>query len=399
MTCALFAACAPPATFRDSALCLAPAPEGTPAGPSIAALVDRAEVIVLATVTRAGPTKLPGNYDDQGAQRVTLQVVETAKGAAPAGFEIIDGPCPMLMAKAGESLVVLLDATPGSAGLKPIGLPSSALRGTAARPLAALMNEIRAVRPLDSDAKALFERNRWTVTGTERLAEFVLPTLTEFSLAGRQIGAAAPAISGVEPFERYATLSAELGLDLRGSAGKAAELLTFWLERPPPDYAAGTPFGHVLISDRRIVGAWVTVFSTMEPFSVRDRAGALAATPQTGRWSPPPNRAPAGINIARAYDLGNARSLAFKDGAGRNGEITDPARLRALVDALDLTLATTQAVFDASTPPTRTYLHFAFDSRHLSLEYDSGSGLLTVIADGFSVKAPAAFVALVGTLR
>ena len=397
LVCALLAACVPP-TANDLILCLPPAAAGTPAAASLPALVDRAEVIVLATVVSAAPTNTPGNYDAQGAQRVTLRVNETAKGMGPAQFDVIDGPCPMLTAKAGESLIVLLEPAPGTGALKPVGLPTSALRATPTRSLAQLLSEIRAVRPLDGDARAIFEQNGWTVTAKERFAEFTLPTLSEFGLAGREVRGAVPAISIVQPLDLYAALSDDVGLDTRASAGKPAELLSFWLERRPPEYTERTPFGHVLISERRIVGAWVTVFPEMGPFSVRDRAGALAATPRAGPWSPPANRAPQGINVARAYDLASARSVSFKDGAGA-GEITDPGRMRALVDALDVTLPTSQATFDPSTPPTKTYLHFSFDTRSFSLEYDSNNGVLSVLADGFSAKAPAAFVSLIAGLR
>lgn len=360
------------------------------------ALVDRADVIVRATVVRTEPTNTAGNYDNQGARRVTLRTIETAKGAAPAEFVLLDGPCPTLVAAQGESLIALLEANPAGPGLKPIGLPTSALRATASRTLAQLMAEIGAIRPLDGDARALFERNGWTVTAKRDFTEFDLPPISAFALAGTETRGAAPAVT--EPFERYAVLSGEVGLDLRSYAGHRAELLTFWLERKPPEYTAGTPFGHVLIAERTLVGAWVTVFPEGGPFSLRERAAALAA-PGGRRSFPPSNRVPQGINIAQAYDLASTRSIAFKTGAGGNGEITDPSRIRAFVDALNAALPTTQAVWPPASLPTTYYLHFDTGTRSLSIEYDARDGSLTVASDGFAARPGQSFAALVADLR
>ena len=147
-----------------------------------------------------------------------------------------------------------------------------------------------------------------------------------------------------------------------------------------------------------MVGAWVTTFAEGGPFSVRDRAAALAA-PTARRSFPPVNRAPNGINIAQAYDLAASRTIYFKTGDGGNGEITDPARIRALVDALNATLPTTQAIWDPNSRPTAYYLHFDSGTRFFSVVYDSQDGLLTVAADGFSVKPGAQFGALVAEIR
>ncbi|HKC90227.1 MAG TPA: DUF4830 domain-containing protein [Candidatus Limnocylindria bacterium] len=392
------AACSPSGAVFSGGACLTPAPPGSPGEPSIGALVDRADVIVLATVLRTEPTNNNG-MDDQGARRLTLRTIQSAKAGAPAEFAVIDGPCPMLVATQGESLIAFLETDTGGAGLRPIGLPTSALRATASRTLQQLMAEIIATRPLDGDARGIFERNGWTVTAKHDISEFDIPGLSEFGLAGRQIRAASGAMPPMtEPFERYAVLSGDVGLDPRPYAGRRAELLTFWLERKPPEYAEGTPFGHVLIADRHVVGAWVTTFAEGGPFSVRDRAAALAA-PTARRSFPPANRAPNGINIAQAYDLAASRTIYFKTGAGGNGEITDPARIRALVDALNTTLPTTQAIWDQNPRPTAYYLHFDSGTRFFSVVYDSQDGLLTVAADGFSVKPGAQFGTLVAEIR
>jgi hypothetical protein len=392
----LATACAPSAVFSNSGACLGPAPAGPLNAPSLGALADRADVIVLATVVRIEPTNTRGSYDDQGAQRITLRTAETAKGDAPAEFAIVDGPCPFLMAKQGESLIAFLEADPVGTGLKAIGLPTSVLRATADRTIPQLMAEIKPIRPLDADARALFESNGWKVTAKRDFSEFSLPARSAFGLAGREIRGAVPAVT--EPFERYAVLSGDVGLDPRPYAGQRAELLTFWLERKPPEYAEGTPFGHVLIAQRRIVGAWVTVFPEGGPFSVRDRAKALAAT-NTRRSLPPVNRVPDGINVAKAYDLASTRAIYFKTGAGGNGEITDPARIRAFVDALDVTLPTTQAVWDQTSRTAMYYLHFDSGAGFFSPVYDAASGLLTVVTDGFAVRPDPRFAALVADVR
>jgi uncharacterized protein DUF4830 len=397
LTALVFAtACSPDlGVFDDLILCIKPGAPGPTGEPSIPALVDRADVIVLATVIRSVPTNTPGYYDSQGARRVTLRTIQNAKGAAPTEFVVLDGPCPMLMATQGESLIAFLEPDAGGAGLKTIGLPTSALRATANRTVQQLMAEISAVRPLDAEARGLLERNGWTVTAKRDFNEFELPALSEFGLAAREIRGAMPYVT--EPFERYASLSGDVGLDPRPYAGHRSELLTFWLERKPPEYAEGTPFGHVLISERRLVGAWVTVFPEGGPFSVRDRAATLAA-PLTRRSFPPVNRAPNGINVAQAYDLATTRTIAFKTGGGGSGEITDPARIRAFVDALDATLPTTQAIWDQSSSPTIYYLHFDSGTRFFSIQYDSRDGVLTVAADGFAIKPGPRFAALVADM-
>lgn len=380
----------------SGAACLKPATTGSEVGLSIPALVDRSDVIALVSVLRVEPTRTPGYHDDQGARRVTLRTVQTAKGAVPAEFAVLDGPCPMLLASQGESLLVLLEPVPGGVGLKPIGLPTAALRATEGRPLARLMAEIVAIRPLDGEARSLFERYGWTVTAKRDVTEFDVPRRAEFGLAGGQIRGPASALR--EPFERYAFLSDEVGLDVRAHAGERVELLTFWLEHQPPEFTAGTAFGQVLIADRRLVGAWVSVFPDRGTFSIRDRAGALAA-PDVRRSYPPANRATDGINIAKTYDLAATRTIAFKTGAGGSDEVNDPQRIRAFVDALDLTLPTKQAVREPLTGPTAYYLHFISGSRIVSVEYDARSGILALTADGFAVEPGERFAALISELR
>ncbi len=385
-----------PQIFEDMAACLAPADPGSAAEGSLAVLVDRAEVIATVRVTKAERT-YSGYKDRVGARRLTLRTLETLKGTAPAEFVVDDGPCPMFIATEGESFVALLAATSGiGTGLKPIGLPVSALRATPTRMLPQLASDIRAIRPLDGDARALFAKHGWTVMSVEGSGEFDLPALAQFPMGGREIRGAVSAIIG--SLDRYAILSDDIGLDMRIAAGQHVERLSFWLDRKPPEYAEATRFGHVLIFERRIVAAWITVIPQGGPFSLRDRAGVLASSGAPASF-PPVNRFPNGANIAQAYDLARATWVAYKTGAGQSGSITDAARVRALADALDRALPTTQAVWDRNGTPTTYYLHFEFGASSVSLQYEASDGMLTVLADGYSVRPGPAFAALISAIQ
>ncbi len=395
--CVLASACTETPVFRNAAACLRPSQDS--GAVSLPALVDRADIVVLASVVRSDPVTAGAQMLGEDGRRVTLKVTDTSKGGVAPEFVVYDAPCPVIAAKAGESLVLFLESTANADGsLRPIGLPISALRATPERPLAQLMVELRAVRPLDGDARALFERYGWNVTGKHVVDEFELPTSAEFALAGREIRAMGARF--VEPFQNYAALSAGVGLDPRPFAGKPAELLTFFLEQKRGEWVPGMTLGHALIAQRQLVGAWVSLWPEHGAFSVRDRVTVLATPVGTpGRWSPPLNRIPQGVNLARAYNVANARMIAFKTGAGGSGEIRDPARMRAFAAALDETLPTVQATFDRETQPTTYYFHIDFPTRYLSLQYDTRDGMLTVLLDGFSAKAPARFASLVADLR
>ena len=66
--------------------------------------------------------------------------------------------------------------------------------------------------------------------------------------------------------------------------------------------------------------------------------------------------------------------------------------------ALDTTPPTTQAVVQRDTRLTRYYLHFRFEGSSVSLEYDSGNGVLSVLADGCSVRPGPDFAALIARI-
>jgi hypothetical protein len=380
-----------PGVFSDLIACL---PPQSASAASLPGLVDLADIVALANVTKVETI----NNGHDGAARVTLKVVDTAKGSSGAEFSVYDAPCPLLGAKTGESFVLFLAGPPLPDGTREvIRMPAGVVRATPARPLAQVMADVRAIRPIDGEARALFERYGWSVTGKHTVDELVMPAATEFGTAGRQLRTYGTQL--VESFERYSALSATVGLDPRPFAGKPAEVLTFFLEGARGEFAAGAKLGHALIAERQVVGAWVTVLPESGTFSVRDRATVLAAPVRTpGPFNPPANRVPLGVNIARTYDLASARSISFKSGGGVNGEIADPARIRAFADALDEMLPTVQATFDQRQPPTKYWLHVDFQTRYLSLEYDAQSGLITVLLDGFSAKAPARFAAFVASL-
>src|SRR5437773_2514523 len=263
-----------PPIFEDASACLPPADPGSPNEGSLAVIVDRAEIIASVTVTKAERT-YSGYRDRVGARRLTLRTNEMLKGTA-LGAELVvdDGPCPMFVATEGESFVAFLSTwSYYGPGLRPIGLPVSALRATNARTLGQVVGAIRAIRPLDGDARDLFAKYGWATTAVEGSNEFDLPPLAEFRVS-REIFGAAPSVMG--SLDRYVALSADIGLDMRVAAGKRVELLSFWLDRMP-EFAPGAPVGHVLIFERRIVAAWVRTMQQGGPFSERDRDGALAS--------------------------------------------------------------------------------------------------------------------------
>jgi hypothetical protein len=301
----------------------------------------------------------------------------------------------MFVATEGESFVAFLTTwSYYGPGLRPIGLPVSAIRATNTRTLAQVVGAIRAIRPLDRDAGDLFAKYGWTTTAVEGSNEFDLPPLAEFGVS-REIFGAAPSVMG--SLDRYVALSDDIGLDLRVAGGRHVELLSFWLDRKP-EFAPGAPIGHVLIFERRIVAAWVRTIPQGGPFSARDRAGALASNGDAASF-PPANRFPSGINITDAYGLSRAVGLSYKSGGPSAGEVNDVSSVRAFANALDHSFPTTQAVWNRNGTPTTYYLHFTVGSSAVSFEYDSATGVLTSLADGFAVTPGPAFGALIAALK
>lgn len=391
----LLAACgggnAPSNVFSDLVACLADRPDADTAGFPL--LVDRADAIVRATAVKVDAI----DNGHAGAARVTLRVDETAKGTTPPELRVYDAPCPFISANAGESYILFLDGAVLPDGtVQLLYAPPGVARQTPARSLAQAMASIRAIAPLDGQARTLFEKYGWNVHDKSSVEQFVMPALSEFALAGRQIRSSAYL---PQPFARYTELSLLIALDPRVAAGRTAELLSFFLEGKRADAHPGSTVGNVLIADRKIVGAWVSLSSETDAFSLTDRAAALAVPSRSGPWTPPPNRVPQGANIARLYDLASATQISFKTGAGGGGDVTDPARIKAFAQALDVSLPTTQAKFDTNTSTSRYYFHIELGARSLALEYDAQDGMLTVLLDGFSAKAPPGFDAVVASLR
>src|SRR5687768_8546871 len=96
-------ACAQPPASPTAAqnLALCQPPSNDPNAVSLHALVDRADVIVLATVVRVEepPAAAPGVARDMPllvgvGQRLTLRAIETVKGTVSSEFSVHDGPCP-----------------------------------------------------------------------------------------------------------------------------------------------------------------------------------------------------------------------------------------------------------------------------------------------------------------
>jgi hypothetical protein len=73
--------------------------------------------------------------------------------------------------------------------------------------------------------------------------------------------------------------------------------------------------------------------------------------------------------------------------------------VRALANALDMTLPTTQAVWDRNGTPTTYYLHFDFGTSSVSLQYEASDGTLNVLADGYSVRPGSSFASLISAIR
>ena len=119
-------------------------------------LVDRADEIVRASVVRVDAI----NNGHPGAARVTLRVTETAKGTTSPELRVYDAPCPLISAKPGESYVLFLDGAQLPDGsIEVLHAPPGVARETPPRSLAQVMKDVRAIAPLDGEARARCSRN------------------------------------------------------------------------------------------------------------------------------------------------------------------------------------------------------------------------------------------------
>jgi len=108
--------------------CAQPPSPGSPEEGTLAVHVDRADLIAVVSVLKVEDSP----REQSGAKLVTLRATEVLKGTGPGPqFVVDDGPCPVLGARVGDSFVAFLtNWTYFGYGLRPIGLPMSALRAT-----------------------------------------------------------------------------------------------------------------------------------------------------------------------------------------------------------------------------------------------------------------------------
>ena len=384
---------------------------------SLPPMVDRAPIIVRGIVTRIGT-----HDEEYGTMRtIVLRRTDVLKGSAPAEIAVIESPCPMYDAREGDEWIAFLQPffsprTPRDAGIYvslggpqavfavrggivaksgPLDLPQSVVGAYEGKSGSSLLADIRAVRPLDGDAAALFSRFGWTTRGNWRVSEVTLPTA-----AGMEdVGMLAPNTPSKVPqnFAELAAVSADAGLDFRLSGGKPGELLDLLLERDWDGTGRFPPLGTVLIVDRRIVGAWVHISPQGDLYSLRQRVEALAAPPHDPPTPTPiPNRFPQGVNIARDHGLGVASTLSVKSPLG-GGRTEDRAIIKPIVDALDVTLPT--FAVPGPTSGTPTILLIWAEDRFLTLEYWPESDLLVNRAFGYAVHPPPHAIELLATVR
>jgi hypothetical protein len=370
---------------------------------SLAMMVDRAETVVRGRVRGTGVTD-----EGYGSLRtITLRAEETMKGDARGEITIVEGPCPDLDVREGDEWVAFLmryasqrtsrDAgkyvsISGPQGIFPLpsgkvsavnfdpAAPPTVVMKYAGKTTAELVRDIKAIAPLDIAAQPLFARYGWTVTRPWQVQEITIPSRSEWGLP-RRMG-----FTGVErPFGDYASASADGGYDLASFEGRPAELLALTLERDWDGNGRFPPLGHVLIVDRRIVGLWVLISPQGDVYSARQRDAALAAPPRDPPTpSPSPNRFPAGVNIARQYDLANATRI-FVKRIDRPAEITDRTRIAEIAAALDTQLPTDIAA-PLGNVPWVVFIYFG--ERYERFLYRADLDRLTHIEDGFSVHPP-----------
>jgi hypothetical protein len=150
--------------------------------------------------------------------------------------------------------------------------------------------------------------------------------------------------------------------------------------------------GHVLIVDRRIVGLWVVIAPQGDVYSVTQRDAALAAPPRDPPLpTPTPNRFPAGVNLARQYELASATRI-FVKRADAPGETRDPVRIGEIAAALDVHLATRDAVPFGDLP---WIVFMTVGDKEIRFQYRPDLDTLTSLEDGFSVTPPPRAIELI----
>jgi hypothetical protein len=381
---------------------------------SLPMMVDRAETIVRGRVIGTGMTD-----ESYGPVRtITLRADETLKGDARGDITIVEGPCRELDVREGDEWVAFLmrfaslrttrDAgkyvsISGPQGIFPLpsgkvsavnfdaAAPPTVVMKYAGKTTAELVRDIKAAAPLDIAAQPLFARHGWTVKRPWQVLEITIPSQTEWARPQRM------GFTGIEhPFVDYANASADAGFDLVAFAGRPAEILALTLEREWDGNGRFPPTGHVLIVDRHIVGLWILVSPQGDIYSLHQRDAALAAPPRDPPTpAPSPNRFPAGVNIARQYDLANATRI-FVKRIDRPAETKDRSRIGEIAVALDAQLPTEGAT-PSSDMPWVIFVYFG--ERYERFLYRADLDTLTHIEDGFSVHPPRRAIDLIDAIR
>ncbi len=263
---------------------------------SVQSLVERADVVARGRVTADEPTVLyavdASGRQPRGARVTTLAVEEVFKGAPAKELKILADACPAIGPGPHEWLVFgsLADPRYGPDAAGPhyvsIGGPQGQIRLAAGRvagpyygvqsvaralddlPLAVIGSELRAAVNADASpaARAIFEREGWSVVRTWSLTELTLPGSAGFA-------APLQPLCGEATVEHCAALSARVGLDLRAGAGRDVRVLRYVLEYPTP--VGGGPYpptGVAVAMGGHVVGAWVLSAVTRDVYAVSDRA-------------------------------------------------------------------------------------------------------------------------------
>jgi len=394
---------------------------------SLPPMVDRAAVIARGTVTRLGSIDIAGT----SVRTIALRPAEVLKGTAGAEVTILEYRCRFFDVHEGDEWIVFLSqyATAFSPPYVPVQtaalagmyvtlggaestfavrsgtiakagsldeMPAQVVRAYEGKPGTQLLNDIRAIRPVDGDVRDLFARFGWAPRATIYAGELTLPPAIGF----QNMGMLAPGTPTKVPhnFDEFASVSAEAGLDFRQYASKPGELIQILLEHDWDGAGRFPPLGHAVLVDRHIVGAWVHIAPQGDLYPITQRDAAIAAPPHDPPAPTPiPNRFPQGVNMTRDHGLGQTTSLAVKTPVLTGGQTQDLAVIRPIVEALDVTLPT-QAVPVPTSGQPMSILIWAAD-RYFSLEYWADLDLLVNRSFGYAVHPPRRAIELLEAVR
>jgi hypothetical protein len=394
---------------------------------SLPPMVDRAAVIVRGSVTRIGSTEIAGTL----VRTIALQTRELLKGMAAVELTILEYRCRFFDVHEGDEWIAFLSPyattfSPPSVPAETASLsgayvtlggpeatfavrggklaktgsldemPAQVVKAYEGMPAAQLLNDIRAIRPVDGDVRDLFARFGWAPRGTLYVGELTLPSPIGF----QNVGMLAPGTPTkvLHNFDEFATVSAVAGLDFRPYANKPGEIIQILLERDWDGVGRFPPLGHAVIVDRRIVGAWVHIAPQGDLYPITQRAAAVAAPPHDPPPpTPTPNRFPQGVNMTRDHGLAQTSTLAVKTPSLGGGRTEDRAVIRPIVEALDTTLPT-QPVPTPTGGQPMIILIWAED-RYFTLEYWADLDLLVNRNFGYAVHPPRHAIELLESVR